>query len=418
MKRKTKSRRSGRRLIAVGQTMLVAAVLFGARPSRAEERALSDESLPSDRYIALRAGLPNCRVRFAVEKTGRVAFLGGSITHMSNGWRSMVGGLLQKRFPETRFDFIDAGIPSTDTAYGPFRLDRDVFARGRVDLLFVEFAVNDQTNGRTATESIRGMEGIVRQARRANPAIDIVMLHFVDPDKMAMIRKGRRPPVIASHEKVAGHYGVPSIDLAREVTERIDAGEFDWKAFGDLHPARFGHEVYARSIDRLFDLAWAKPLPTGARVQPPRMPDGPVDALNYERARLVRLEEARVVGGWQRVARWTAKDAATREGFCNVPMLVARQPGATLKLAFTGTAVGLVVAAGPDVGILEFAIDGGDVRWVDQYTQWSHALHIPWVYMLDADLTPGRHELVLRTANAKHPKSKGHACRIVQFVAN
>ncbi len=37
------------------------------------------------------------------------------------------------------------------------------------------------------------------------------------------------------------------------MTERINAGEFDWQTFGGLHPAPFGHRVYARAIDRLLD---------------------------------------------------------------------------------------------------------------------------------------------------------------------
>jgi len=99
-------------------------------------------------------------------------------------------------------------------------------------------------------------------------------------------------------------------------------------------------------------------------------------------------------------------------------MLVATEPGAELRLSFEGTAVGLLVAAGPDVGIVEFAIDGGRTRRVDQFTRWSTGLHIPWAYMLDDDLEPGRHELVLRTTDQKHTESRGHAARIVAFLAN
>lgn len=396
----------------IGMTMAVGGSAFAGQAKTPVTRR------PSDPYITLRTGLPNAAVRFEREQRGRVAFLGGSITHMADGWRSMTCEILRKRFPNTEFDFIDAGIPSTDTALGPFRLKRDVLARGRVDLLLVEFAVNDSTNGRSDTESVRGMEGIVRKARAHNPCIDVVILYFVDPDKMAVIRRGKTPAVIVSHEKVAQHYGIPVIDLAREVTERIDAGEFDWNTFGGLHPAAFGHRVYARSIDRLFELAWLKPPAKETKVQPHVMPARPVDPLNYDRGRFVDLKEARIVSGWQLVPSWRAKKGHTRPGFVNVPMLVADAPGATLTLTFTGTAIGLLEAAGYDVGVIEFAIDGRPPRRVDQFTQWSHDLHIPWVYMLNADLEPGRHELTLRTTDQKHPKSEGHAARIVAFLAN
>ncbi|MBN1346595.1 MAG: SGNH/GDSL hydrolase family protein [Phycisphaerae bacterium] len=401
----------------IGLSVVTSTMAFTASSALAEAGKESATALLSDKYIAVRPGLTNSRIRFERAKKGRVAFLGGSITHMQ-GWRDGVCDVLRKRFPTTTFDFIDAGIPSTDTAFGPFRLERDVFGRGQVDLLFVEFAVNDETNGRSAKDSVRGMEGVVRQARLRNPNIDVVMLHFVDPDKMKVIREGKTPAVTVAHEKVARYYDVPSIDLAREVTERIDAGEFDWKQFGGLHPAPFGHQVYVRSIDRLFDLAWTKPLSDEAKVRPHPLPDKPIDLKGYFRGRLVDVKQAEIVGGWTIDPSWAPKKGGTRPGFREVPMLVADKPGATLKLDFSGTAVGVLVAAGFDAGILEFTVDDGPVRRVDQYTQWSHSLHIPWAYILDADLAPGQHALTLRIAAEKNPKSEGNAARIVSFLVN
>jgi lysophospholipase L1-like esterase len=378
----------------------------------------STEDVSDRTTTAVRDTLANARIRFTRTGKGRVAFLGGSITHMTNGWRSMVCQSLEKRFPKATFDFIDAGIPSTDSTLGAFRLRADVFGHGPVDLLFVEFAVNDSTNGRSSKESIRGMEGIIRQARQHNPHIDIVMLYFVDPPKMEHFRQGKTPPVIVSHEQVARHYNIPSINLAREVTDRIDAGEFDWKAFGGLHPAAFGHRVYARSIDRLLDGVWRDPLPEAVAIRPHRMPNKPLDPRNYSLGRYVDLNHAHLVKGWRRISSWTTRKGHTREGFVRVPMLIAEHPGAVLGLRFEGTAVGIVVVAGPDVGMVEFSIDDGPFRRLDQYTQWSSYLHIPWAYMLAADLERGNHALTLRTIDQKNPKSQGHAVRIVKFIAN
>jgi lysophospholipase L1-like esterase len=370
-------------------------------------------------YFRLRAGLGNSRSRFERERVGRVAFLGGSITEMEPGWRSMTCDELSRRFPATDFDFVNAGISSTDSTLGPHRLARDVFARGRVDLLFVEFAVNDHHNRRNEVERIRGMEGIIRQSRRDNPAIDVVLLYFVEPDKIDEINRGRVPPEIASHEKVAVHYDIPVIDLAREVTARINAGQITWDQFGGLHPGPAGHKLYAASIARLFDAAWEKPVESEPEIVSREQLPEPLDGKNYQRGRLVGLDQAVLVAGWEHVESWHSDDrAAKRKGFHDVPMLVAEEPGAILKLHFRGTAVGLLVAAGPDVGMLEFSVNGGPYRSVDQFTQWSTGLHIPWAYMLDAELPQGEHELVLRTTALKNEKSKGCAARIVAFMAN
>jgi lysophospholipase L1-like esterase len=370
-------------------------------------------------YFALRGGLSNCRVKFAREKTGRVVFLGGSITQ-GHGWRELVGEELQRRFPETKFDFINAGIASTGSTPGAFRLLRDVFAHGPVDLLFEEAAVNDETNEFADQQQVRGMEGIVRHARLVNPAIDIVLMHFADPDKVKMINAGKTPAVIINHEKVAVHYNVPSINFAREVTERIFAGEFTWeKDFVNLHPSPFGHKLYAKSIARLFDAAWNQPLANDAHMQPWPLPQKPLDEKSYFRGRLVDIKDAKLVNGWKLDPSWKPADrAGTRAGFVNVPMLVAEEPGATLTLKFDGTAAGIFVAAGPDAGIVEFSIDGKPFRAADLFTHWSSGLHIPWAYVLDAGIEAGAHELTLRISEKKNDDSKGHAARIVNFLAN
>ena len=105
-------------------------------------------------YFALRHGLANSKQIFESTGIGRVVFLGGSITFMS-GWREMVCVELEHRFPETKFDFINAGIPSTGSTPGAYRLVRDAFKNGRVDLIFEEAAVNDFYNGRSEREQIR-----------------------------------------------------------------------------------------------------------------------------------------------------------------------------------------------------------------------------------------------------------------------
>ena len=57
----------------------------------------------------LRGSLQNCLHKFEHNKTGHVAFLGGSITEM-NGYRPIMEKWLTARFPETKFTFTNAGI--------------------------------------------------------------------------------------------------------------------------------------------------------------------------------------------------------------------------------------------------------------------------------------------------------------------
>jgi hypothetical protein len=118
--------------------------------------------------VVLRGNLENSRQQFERANKGNVVFLGGSITEME-GYRPMVCSLLEERFPKTEFTFTNAGIGSTCSTTGAFRLRRDVLDHGPVDLLFVEFAVNDDQDGHLSREEcIRGMEGVVRHALLAS----------------------------------------------------------------------------------------------------------------------------------------------------------------------------------------------------------------------------------------------------------
>jgi hypothetical protein len=172
-------------------------------------------------------------------------------------------------------------------------------------------------------------------------------------------------------------------------------------------------------MKRLLDTAWAGPLPENVKLTPNPMPVEPFDSFSYYRGRYVDIGEAELVEGFVYDASWNPEDGkGVRKGFVDVPVLKADRPGATLKLKFEGTAIGVFVTCGPDVGIIEYSIDDSPFRQTDQFTQWSSNLHLPWAYVLDAELSPGDHELTLRTTDRKNPKSRGYACRIVYFLVN
>ncbi|MDO6518697.1 SGNH/GDSL hydrolase family protein [Zobellia uliginosa] len=375
--------------------------------------------LSSSAYHKLRDGLQNSTIKFQHEKKGRVAFLGGSITH-NGGWRDSVSNYIQKRFPDTEFEFIEAGLPSTGSTPAAFRMKDDLFKGGPIDLLFEEAAVNDATNGRTDQEQIRAMEGIVRHARYVNPATDIVIMHFVDPGKMKTYRQGKIPAVIQNHEKVAAHYKLPTINLAKEVTDRIDAGEFTWKGdFKNLHPSPFGQGIYANSMISFLEEAWVRPVAEDDKIKSYALP-APLDHFSYDKGELVDIKEAKYNGDWKIVENWEPTDGkATRENFTKVPMLIGEKANdGKLSFNFTGNTVGIAVVAGPDAGIITYRIDKG--KWVklDLLTNWSRSLHLPWFFTLATDLENKKHTLQIKIAQKEDPKRAGNSCRIRYFYTN
>ncbi len=90
-----------------------------------------------------------------------------------------------------------------------------------------------------------------------NPSTDIVMMSFADPWKIADYNRGKIPLQVFNHELISARYELPSINLAKEVTDRINNKEFDWDHdFVDLHPSPFGHRLYFNFIKKLLEAAF------------------------------------------------------------------------------------------------------------------------------------------------------------------
>lgn len=375
------------------------------------------QSVSSADYHTHRNTLKNSFLKFKNEKKGRVAFLGGSITY-NGGWRDSVCNYLQQKFPETEFDFVAAGIPSTGTTPAAFRFERDVLKNGTVDLLFEEAAVNDATNGRTSVEMVRGMEGIVRHARNANPKCDVIIMHFVDPGKMEEYRAGKTPLVIQQHEKVAKHYNVSTINLAKEVTERIDAGEFSWENdFINLHPSPFGQGIYANSMIEFLEDEFNNDF-SKETVSVIELPEK-LDEFCYDNGKLVLPNPPKPIKGWEMHKNWKPDiKTGTRPNYVNVPMLVGDYPGKIIKFQFKGNSVGIAVASGADVGIIEYSIDDQPWQKQDLFTQWSKSLYLPWYYTLESGLKNRKHTLQIRITGEKNTESTGNKCVLRYFYFN
>ncbi len=372
--------------------------------------------VPASTNVHLRSDLNHSRRVFETEGKGTVAFMGGSITE-NPGYRDRVSEHLRNRFPNTEFEFIAAGISSTCSTTGAFRLPRDVLAH-QPDLFFVEFAVNDDQDAAHARrECIRGMEGIIRQAKTNDPDMDIVVTHFVNPPILAALQEGRVPVSVNAHERVASHYGVASISVAQEVAERIAEDKLTWKEYGGTHPKPAGYQLTADLMIDLLDSAWAPPL-AEKPTESLRLAKA-IDPGSYSRGRLVPITAAETDEQWfVRQPDWKEIPGAVRGRFENRKLLCTQGIGATLTLEFEGTAIGMYVLAGPDAGMVEYSIDGKPFEAADLYHRYSSGLHYPRTVMLAADLEPGEHQLILRVGKERNAKSLGSAVRILDFTGN
>jgi len=370
--------------------------------------------LKSEDYIRHYEHLSNTSYCLAKDKKVTIAFLGGSITHMK-GWRDLVSEKLKSQYPDVAFTFIDAGIPSLGSLPHAFRFENDVLKKGKVDLLFIESAVNDNVNGTPEKTQRRALEGIVRHALTANPCMDIVLMAFVDQDKMTDYRKGKTPTEVKVHQDIAERYHLPFINLAKEITDRIDRGEFSWEAdFKDLHPSSFGQNLYFETIMTLLD----DDFKTVKSLKQKSL-KSPIDQLNYCRGHYLDVHNTKRLDGFTINEDWSPVDGTpTREGFVHVPVLQASAPGSSFNLQFKGTVIGIGVLSGPNTGTMEYSIDGREYPPIDLFTAWSNTLYLPWFLVLGDDLKSGTHTLQVQISKNHHVNSKGAVLRIVNFLEN
>ncbi|MFT5528163.1 MAG: lysophospholipase L1-like esterase, partial [Pirellulaceae bacterium] len=337
-------------------TTLATLVVLVSSIASADDRTAISADNPN---IHQRGDFSDLKRKLTVDKKAHVGFIGGSITANAGGHTAMVPAWFRKNYPEVEFTFTNAGISSTCSTSGAFRLKNDLLSKGKLDLLIVEFAVNDdQDAGHNHENCVRGMEGIIRQLKQHNPAAAIVMVHYVNPGMLAMLQAGNTPISISAHHKTAEHYNVTEVNLAAEIANNAKAGKYSWQDYGGTHPNKFGYEIASNMITA----ALAGRLESKNTVADSSALPKPIDAYNYGNGRFIEISDAKLAGDWKqgKVTRDLLPIGGIRNSFSSYECLRGNIPGDTLTLEFTGRTVGAFILAGPDAGIVSSKIDGAE----------------------------------------------------------
>lgn len=320
---------------------------------------------PASLEFSPRDGLPRTAALLARGGPMTIAYFGGSITQ-ADGWRTNTFNWFKSQYPGISFTAIQASVGGTGSDLGVYRMDRDLLTH-EPDLVFVEFAVNDSHSKEDLI--VGAMDGIVRKIRQSRPACEIIFVYTVNAPMTDSLRKGQFHYAAAAHEKVASHYGIPSIHLALEVARREGDGSLVFTGTGEAkaaleasgklvfardvcHPYPAGHQLYSEAVIRhLPDLL--KPGQPASRPLP-----APLDPGRWEASRMAPVESFRLSPDWRRLERSDWPPIAWSVEI--LPELwLAEQPGATLEATFTGTAFGLFMVIGPACGQIEWTLDGG-----------------------------------------------------------
>ncbi len=350
-----------------------------------------------------RDGLSGTAARLARPgDTLRIAYLGGSITQAAGGWREQSVAAIAGLHPRNPVTHVNAGVGGTGSDLGAFRLAGDVL-QGRPNLVFVEFAVNDFK--RNPAEVEQSMEGIVRQTRSTVPGADLCFVYTVHLASKPFVERGERSPVIAAMEKVAAHYGIPSLHFGPAVwaLERegklvfqgkpaeTEAGKLLFTEDG-VHPLKEGHAVYAEVVARRFP-----DLLRNSRA--PRKLPRPLHANNWENAQTLSIAQPALSGDWARLTPDT--DSLVRKHAARMPVVWrSGGAGAALTVRFRGTRIGIYDLVGPPTGRILVQVDDQPVKPLLRFDKYCtfYRLH----YFLLDELPDGAHTVTF-TVDAGRP---------------
>jgi len=314
-----------------------------------------------------RAGLPNFFAKLKAKGEVHVAYLGGSIT-AQEGWRPKTLAYFQKTYPNAKVSQINASIGGTGSDLGVFRLQHDVLDH-KPDLLFVEFAVND--GGQAPEKIYKCMEGIVRQTWRAFPDCDICFVYTLVDGMVPTLQQGKFPRSASAMEKVAAHYGIPTIHMGLEVASLAKDGKLILKAkkpttdeekaqVGDrmifspdgVHPfPETGHELYLQAILRSLPK-----IESAGGVAGPHALIDPFTPDNYEAAKMIGIDRAKLSAGFTKLD--PAKDAMAKRFGNRMPVLYrANLPGESIAFKFKGRGVAIYDLLAPDAGQVIVTLD-------------------------------------------------------------
>ncbi len=186
-----------------------------------------------------------------------LAVIGGSITQgtISEGasdskvtnvksYASIFFEWWEKKFPDTHFKCINAGIGATDSYLGVHRVKEDVL-NSSPDLVLVEFAVNDsETDFYKLT-----YENLVRRILLSEKSPAIMLLFMSQTDGVTAQK---------NQEMIGKYYGLPMVSYKNVLTYMIENNIYTQRQLsGDVvHPSALGHAIVGEILQGYLDLIY------------------------------------------------------------------------------------------------------------------------------------------------------------------
>lgn len=314
-----------------------------------------------------RQGLPNFFKKATAGDSVKVGFIGGSITE-AVGWRNNIMNWFKARYKNNKIVQKSAAIGGTNSLYGVFRIEKDLFALSKYDLIFIEFSVNDEPG--TSADVEKSIEGLIRKIWKLNPSTDICMIYTVAASHFPAIDAGTMNLTATKHDSIASYYKIPSVFMGLDTRSAIKADTVSWytpitdtktgkDALGkyvftadNTHPTAFGHNFYTNIISR----SMVK-METVKSVFSHTIPTSIVPA-NYENAHMIPVSKTQNNG-----MTWVDKSGIysfMNSYVTSLPhenYVCSENPNSSYSFNFNGTKIGLAIIVGQSVGKFNIEID-------------------------------------------------------------
>ena len=278
------------------------------------------------------------------ERTCVIAYLGASVTEQRDGFRPALHRCLVERSAQPH-RAVNAGIGGVGSVTAVFLLDQLVLAH-RPDVCVIELTTGDSGSEANLRRLGAVAEGILRKLLSVGCVC--IVVHGYRGDGSG----GRHAEAMRTWDRVAAHYGVPTIDVHGLVASQGGATRDCWYRDGVHTTADGARHVAAWLCNATLELG-----PAGHGVRGP----APLHADRFERTRLVP-----VVSTMAAVPDW-----CSRGTFRFVHQWTGLEPGNPVRMECDGDIVGMLVVAGPDSGVLRIETARGVERIV-AFDQWCH----------------------------------------------
>ncbi len=324
-----------------------------------------------------------------------VGVIGGSITQGAKAskpelkYGALVAQWWRTNFPQSKVEFVNAGIGATGSNYGALRVGRDLLAKNP-DFIVVEYAVNDGN----VKESAETLEGLIRQILKAPNQPAVVML-------FTMNKSGGNAQ--EWHSKVGAHYGIPMVSFRDALWPEIQAGKLKWEDVeaDEVHPNDRGHAYAAEFVTRFIDSVVKKP---GAKSEVAALPI-PLFSDKFEFTKLLEAGDLKPVAnkGWA----YDEKNKAWQ----------SETPGSVIEFEIEGTLIYDMCwrIKGP-MGRAKISVDDKAPQtreaWFNQ-TWGGYRV----TSELARDLAPGKHRVKVELLAEKNAESTGTQFRILGLGA-